>query len=279
MKKKLLKIVLIGRTNAGKSSLLNKIIGETVSISNKKINTTNELIKGIVNFNNIQIILYDTPGLNFLKTRDNKHKIIKANLWQGIEHSNLILYLLDSKIIKLNDLEENLKILFKLNKKIILVFNKIDLIEKNKLLPIINQLNEKFTIDSFFNVSAKYNIGLRDLFKYLKKFAKFQSWEFKDNEITNKDDIFITNECTRNAILTFLHKELPYNIVVTNHIYKILNNGDIKIKQNIKIANERYKKIILGKNGSKIKEIRISSQKQISKILKSKVHLYLEIIK
>ncbi len=279
MKKKLLKIVLIGKTNAGKSSLLNQIVGETVSISNKKINTTHEVIKGVVNFKNIQIILHDTPGLNFLKSKNKEERNLKINLWEGIDNADLILYILDSKIIKINNLKKNLKNFTFLNKKIVLIFNKIDLIKTNNLLPIIKEINKNFSVDSFFNISAKYNVGLKDLLKYIKKFAKVHPWEFTNNEISNKDDIFISTECTRNAIFTFLHKELPYKLVVKNKLYKILNNGDIKIKQNIKISNQRYKKIILGKNGLTIKKIREFSQKQISKIIKSKVHLYLEVIK
>ena len=278
MKKKLLKVVLVGMTNAGKSSLLNEIIGETVSISNKKINTTNETIIGIVNFTNIQIILYDTPGLNLIKKSDSKQKKNNSSIWEGIEKSDVVLYLVDSKSFKIEELNDNLKKILNLNKKTILVFNKIDLIKNNSLLPVIKKISENSSVDSFFNISAKFRIGLNELIEYIKKFAKIKNWEFKNNEITNRSYIFISNECTRNAILTFLHKELPYNVIVENNLYKNLKNGDIKIKQSIKIINLRYKKIILGKNGEKIKKIREFSQRQISKIIQSKVHLYLEVI-
>ena len=277
MKKKLLKVVLLGKTNAGKSSLINQIVGETVSISNKKINTTNQIIKGLITLQNVQIILYDTPGLNFFKTEQGNQKKFKTNVWQCILNTDVILFLLDSKTINLEDLYKNLKKIVNLEKKVFLVFNKIDLVNKDNLLPLIKEISDNFSIDSFFNISAKYNLGLDNLLKYLMQFAKNQPWEYDQNDISNKDDIFITNECTRNAILTYLHKELPYNIEVKNKIYKKLNNGDFKIKQIIKISNERYKKIILGKKGDKIKQIREFSQKNISKIIKSKVHLYIEV--
>ena len=276
MHQKLLKIALVGKTNAGKSTLLNKIIGETVSIINKKINTTQELIKGIINISNIQIIFYDTPGLNIFKHKDKLHKQLRVNIWQAIEESDIILYILDSKKIHFNELEEHLN---QLNKKIVLVFNKIDLIEKDKLLPIIKKLDKNFKIQSFFNISAKYNLGINNLLDYLKKFSKESKWLFLEDQISNKDDIFITNECTRNAILTYLHKELPYNINIVNQYYKYLKNGDLKIKQKLIINNLRYRKIILGKNGEKIKKIREFSQNQISKILNCKTHLYLVVIR
>ena len=276
MHQKLLKISLVGKTNAGKSTLLNKIIGETVSIINKKINTTQELIKGIINISNIQIIFYDTPGFNILKHKDKLHKQLRVNFWQAIEESDIILYILDSKKIHFNELEEHLN---QLNKEIVFVFNKIDLIEKDKLLPIIKKLDKNFKIESFFNISAKYNLGINNLLDYLKKFSKESKWLFLEDQISNKDDIFITNECTRNAILTYLHQELPYNINIVNQYYKHLKNGDLKIKQKLIINNLRYRKIILGKKGEKIKMIREFSQNQISKILNCKTHLYLEVIR
>ena len=113
------------------------------------------------------------------------------------------------------------------------------------------------------------------MYKYLLSKTYYKKWIYNDNEISNKDDIFITNEITRNMILKLLHKEIPYNVKVKNKIFKYLKNGDLKVKQEIKIKNNRYKKILIGKDGSKIKSIRINSQKGISKSLNTKVHLYL----
>ena len=131
----------------------------------------------------------------------------------------------------------------------------------------------------FFNISAKYLKGIDQLVIYLISQSKTNKWKFINNEVSDKDDIFITNECTRNAILKYLHKEIPYKLNITNVVYKVLKNKEIKIKQSIELKNLRYKSIILGKNGGTIKRIRESSQNEIASIMKSKVHLYLQVNK
>ena len=278
MKKKLLKISLVGRTNAGKSTLINKLVGEQISIINKKINTTEDLIHGILNINNIQLVFFDTPGFKLDKEYDKKKPILKRNLWEGINISDLILFLIDSKNFKLNENIEHLKKLLEFKKKIIVVFNKNDLIDKKSILPMIKELDKFKKISNFFSISAKLNKGINYLITNLLNNSYQSDWLYLENEISNKNDIFITNECTRNALLTVLHKEIPYNLKINNMEFKYLKNGDLKIKQEIEIENPRYKKIILGTNGDKIKDIRIKSQMCISKILKCKTHLYLKII-
>ncbi len=279
MKKKLLKISIVGRTNAGKSTLLNSIIGETLSIVNKKINTTEELILGIRNIKEHQLIFYDTPGLFYLKNIDQKKTKLKRNLWDGINESNLIIYLIDITKINLKEIIKNILKLKEVNKKIVITFNKNDLVDKKMILPKISELDKKFNDLFFFTISAKKKLGIQNLIDFLLKQSSIGTWQFNNNQISNKDDIFITNESTRNAILTNLHKEIPYNINIVNKLFKYLKNGQLKIKQDIEIKNLRYKKIILGKNGEKIKSIRIQSQSNISKILNTKVHLYINIIK
>ena len=134
-------------------------------------------------------------------------------------------------------------------------------------------------VQEFFNISAKYIKGIDQLICYLISKSKTNKWRFINNEVSDKDDIFISNECTRNAILKYLHKEVPYNLNIRNVIFKVLKNNDLKIKQSIELKNLRYKPIILGKNGDTIKKIRKYSQNEIANIMQSKVHLYLQVNK
>ena len=278
MTSKILKIALVGRTNAGKSTLINKIVGEKISIQNKKINTTQVTVKGIKNIGETQLIFYDTPGSNFLKSLNAQSKNLKTNLWSGIDDSDIILYLIDSKTANSKFLFEQIIKLQEVKKKILIIFNKIDLISNKEILPLISNLNNNFNIDSFFTISAKQNIGIENLLNYIDKFSYASNWVFKDDEITNKDDVFIVGELLRETMLTYLHKEIPYNVNIQTSNFKTLRNKDIKIKQKIIIKQPRYKKIILGKKGEMIKKIREDSQKKMSKIFNAKIHLYIEIL-
>ena len=278
MKTKKLRISLVGRTNAGKSTLINRIVGEKISIQNKKINTTQDTIIGIRNINESQLLFYDTPGSNFLKNSDFQSKKLKKNLWNGIDESDLILYLIDSSSINTKFLFEQLEKINETKKKIIVAFNKTDLILNKKLLPIINKISNQFKVESFFTISAKKNIGIDDILKFLKKYTYPGKWEYLNDEITNKDDKFFLSELLRETLLTYLHKEIPYNISIRTTNFKELSKSDIKIKQKILINEKRYKKIILGKKGSMIKKIREECQKKIKSVFKKKIHLYIELI-
>ena len=278
MDTKIIKAALVGKTNAGKSTLINTLIGEQISIINKKINTTQDLILRIKNITNTQIIFFDTPGSNFLKTTNISQKKLKINLWQAIDNVDVIIYLVDSLKFSFKEIQKDVLKISEVKKSVILVFNKVDLLDNKVILPYINELKQLKQIEEFFLISAKNGNGIDDFLNYLVKISKLNTWIYKDDEITDKDDIYITNECTRNAILEYIHQEIPYNVKVTNGSYVFLKNNDLKIKQLIEISNDRYKGIILGKNGVTIKKIREKSQSEIIKILNCKVHLYLKII-
>ena len=156
MKKKSIKIALIGKTNSGKSTFLNAIVGEKISISNKKINTTQNLIIGILNYQNIQIIFYDTPGSNFIKNVKFSQKEFKKNIWEAIDSVDCIFYMID--VLKFNStlIFSELKKISESKKPIVVLFNKIDLIKKNKILPYIDKLNTLNLVNSFFMMPISY---------------------------------------------------------------------------------------------------------------------------
>ena len=169
MTNKLLKIAIVGKTNAGKSTLINNIVGEKISIQNKKINTTQDCVLGIKNIKETQLIFYDTPGSNLLKSFNKQSKNFKVNLWHGIDESDIIIYLIDAKKININFLFDQLDKLQEIKKKIIITFNKIDLISNKIIFPFISQIDKKFISRNFhifqigFLIIMKLLIKMRDL--------------------------------------------------------------------------------------------------------------------
>ena len=274
MKNKILSICIAGNTNVGKSAFLNKLIGKDISIVNKKKNTTIESIIGIYTIKKTQIIFYDTPGLDNNKFNQNKN--IKIHFWNSIILSDIILYFLDSS--KKFVIDKNIiKKVNNENKKIIFVLNKIDLIKKSNLLPIINNLNNNYKIHDIFPISVKKEIGIQNLLNSLLKLAFIGDWHNFSNKITNKSDYFLSTEITRNSLLKFLNQEIPYKLKVENSKWIFVKKKEIVIHQNILINYIKYKKIILGKNGMMIKKIRQHSQKQLCNFFDKKVHLYLKV--
>ena len=278
MNKKLIKVALIGKTNAGKSTLINNLIGEKISIVNKKINTTNQSIIGVLNKLNTQIIFFDTPGTNFMQSKVLTQKKFKIAFWQTIQEVDIIIYIIDILKYDFKNIKSDILKISEVNKIIIFVFNKIDLVQKKICLPYIDELKNIDQISQFFLISGKHNQGISKFINFIISNSYKSDWIYKNNEITDKSDIFITNECTRNATLNYIHKEIPYHISVKNIQYKFIKKNELKIKQSILIDNDRYKSIIIGKNGNTIKKIREKSQTEIQKVLNCKVHLYLQIV-
>ena len=273
---KTLTVALAGAPNAGKSTLTNYLVGEKVSIISPKVQTTRDLIRGVLVDGDTQIVFVDTPGV-FIpkKARLLERKIVKT-AWSGIRSAEIACLLIDST----EGFSQKIKtILDEFKKKEInnvLVLNKVDLVKKPKLLELTKQITDYYPdFREIFMISAKTGEGIDKLKNYLLSQAKEGAWMFRDDEITDAPLKFLASEITREKLFLKLNQELPYAIDVETENWEEFNNGDIKIQQVIYVLKENQKSIILGKRGKLIKEIGMEVREELQKFLERKVHLFL----
>ncbi|NCU73821.1 MAG: GTPase Era [Candidatus Fonsibacter lacus] len=262
---------LIGPTNAGKSTLLNAIFKKKISIVSHKVQTTNFAIEVVKNHKDNKIILIDTPGL--YNKKNNTNFINDVNV--EVKRSDVIVIILDISIHLFY--EEILEKIIKSTKKPkILVFNKIDKVSQEFAIEQVNKSNFVKNFDEIYYVSALKNKNINNLLDGIV--AKLPEGNF-DNSInfeTNiSKDVFFS-ELTREAVFKYLNQELPYQIYVKTYKFE-KEKRNYKIYQIIYVKNDNHKKIVLGKNGNVIKKIGIAARKEIEKLFKHKVSLFLDV--
>jgi GTP-binding protein Era len=276
MKQKVLTVALAGAPNAGKSTLMNNIIGEKISIISPKVQTTRDLIRGVFVQKETQIIFTDTPGV-FIpeKVRLLERKIVKT-AWSGIRDADMACLLIDST----ERFTEKIKIILdefkKREIKCVLALNKVDAVRKPKLLELTTQLTEYYpAFGEIFMISGKTGEGVDHLIKYLMEQAQDGEWVFKEDEISDVPVKFLASEVTREKLFLQLDEELPYSIDVETEKWEEFKNGDIRIQQVISVLKESQKAIILGKGGRTIKQIGIEAREELGNYFEKKVHLFL----
>lgn len=267
-------VALVGAPNAGKSTLTNAILGQKLSIVSPKVQTTRNSIKAIVIEKETQLILIDTPGI-FIP-RDDKilERIIVKSAWQGLREADHVCFLIDATI-GLD--EQNLRIIEDLKKEGInptIIITKSDIAKKPKILEIIVKVNE-LGFEDIFPISAVTNDGVEKIKEFLCNKCLHLGWIYDEDQITDAPMRFIASEITREKLFLKLSQEIPYNLTVKTDSYQVFNNGEIKIHQTIFVTKESQKTIILGKSGSKIKEISSESRADIAEIAGTKIHLFL----
>ena len=267
-------ISIVGPSNSGKSTLLNKILDEKVSIVSRKVQTTRMGLRGIFNNNEVQIIFIDTPGLFDAKTIFEKAMV--ENAFNNLNDADLVYFLIDGSR-KLSKFDEQVLDYFEnFKKEAFLIINKIDLIDKKQLLEITNNINSYFPFKKTFYISAKTKEGVNDLLSQTNKEAVSEGWLYPEDQYTNLQSAILCEEITREKIFNHVHEEVPYSSIVKTDSWSDKKNL-LKIGQTIYVKKSNHKGIILGKEGSKIKEIGTASRIDLEKIFNKKIFLSLDV--
>lgn len=270
--KQSLSVCIIGKPNAGKSTLLNRIIGQKISIVTPKVQTTRSIITGIVTFGSVQLVLFDTPGI--FEPKKKLEKAMVRCAWSSLNSADIIVLIIDSST-KLDDItREIVKKVSLLNKKTVFLMNKIDLKSKY-FIDNASFLDKTAPNARLFNISALEGKGVDDFLSYLKENASCSGWLYDEDDVTNLPVRFLASEITREQLFLKLEQELPYNLTVDYESWEEQKNGSVKINQVIVVSRDSHKNMIIGKNGSKIKEIGTAARANIEKLLDHKVHLFL----
>ena len=268
-------VTIIGEVNVGKSSLLNILVKKDVSIITHKSNTTNKQIKGIKSYKNSQIVFIDTPGLYINKGKTNRNFL--SEIWSAVTEADFLCIVVDGNRNVSNVVYQLLEQINEKNfpkKRIILAINKIDLIEKEKLLIIVKNIQEIFKFKNVFMVSAKKGQGCNYLINFLQTTLPNSPFLYDKDQLTDLSERVFASEITREKLFNYLNSELPYNLFVETAMWKETKNS-ITIHQNINVSKYNHKRIIIGKNGENLKKIGISSRKDLEKVFNKKVNLFL----
>ena len=266
-------VSILGRPNVGKSSLLNMLVNSKISIVSPKSQTTRNRITGILTDDNTQLIFTDTPGVH--KSLNKLGDYMNTEVNNSLSGAELCIHVVEAgREISNTDLELINKFQ-KNNLKSVLIINKIDLINKQDLIPQIQEFSQKFDYQSIIPVSAKKNIGRLEILKELKKFAVPSVFFYPEDDITDQTERKLSSEIIREKILYFLDKELPHGIGIYIENFKELSNNTKNIHAVIYCEKESHKKIIIGTSGNMIKKIGTESRKSLENILDSKVNLNL----
>ncbi|NCO03570.1 MAG: GTPase Era [Alphaproteobacteria bacterium] len=269
-------VAVAGAPNAGKSTLINALVGAKVSIVSPKVQTTRTRVLGIALHENAQIVFVDTPGI-FQPSQNNKlEKAIVSAAWEGVEDSETLLLMVDASKKSgkatqyiLDHLKDGKA------RKTILVLNKIDKVRRAELLDISQKLNESFDFEATFMISALKEDGTKQLLSYLASQMADEQWHYPEDHITDMPMRLMAAEVTREKLFYKLHQELPYNLTVETDTWENFENGDIKIEQTIYVTRDTHKKIILGKDGAMIKQVGQQSRQELSTFMETPVHLKL----
>lgn len=266
-------VALIGAPNAGKSTLVNKLVGTKVSIVSHKVQTTRSVVRGIVMHGSSQLIFVDTPGI--FKPRRRLDRAMVDAAWGGARDADMVCLLIDSERGIRGDAEAILDSLGDVKLPRILLLNKIDRVPRETLLSLAKQANERVAFDQTFMISALDGDGCEDFLDYLSSAVPEGPWLYPPDQVSDLPARMLAAEVTREKLYLRLHQELPYSAHVEVEGWQERKDGSLKIDQVIYIQRSAHKKIVIGKNGETIKAISTAARNELSQLLDRKVHLFL----
>jgi GTP-binding protein Era len=265
-------VAVIGAPNAGKSTLVNALVGQKVAIVSPKAQTTRARLMGIAIQDSAQILLVDTPGI--FEPRRRLDRAMVAAAWTGAQDADLILLVIDaSERVK----DEVLEGLEKREHPLFLVLNKIDLVKKEKLLALSAMLTERLNPEKVFMISAAQGDGVADLKSALADKMPEGPWLYPADEVSDATDRMIAAELTREQIVNQLHQELPYATAVETETWEDRPDGSTVINQQIIVERDSQKAIVIGKGGRRLKSIGAAARAEITQHLGRPVHLFLHV--
>jgi GTP-binding protein Era len=273
-KQRFLTVAVVGEPNAGKSTLVNALVGQKVSIVSSKAQTTRCNLIGVFIEGDSQIVLTDTPGL--FAPRERLGRAMLHNAQAAIKASAGALLVVDASHPRV---EQNLRFLEeKKNVCGILALNKIDRVERSKLLALAQSFNERFPFQATFMVSALKNDGIKDVKRFLANKAPHEAWLYPENQITTLSLRLFAAELTRERVYKRFYQEIPYACTVETIQWEDFSfKNETRVAQDIYVQKSSQRPIILGQNGEKIHAIRESVQKELSAVIERKVHLFLHV--
>jgi len=265
-------VAVIGAPNAGKSTLVNALVGQKVAIVSPKAQTTRARLMGIAIHDNAQILLVDTPGIFAPKRRLDRAMVAAA--WTGAQDADLVLLVIDASERVREDVLAGLE---KRHQPLFLVLNKIDLVKKPELLKLATDLTARLNPDQVFMISATQGDGVPDLKQALADVMPPGPWLYPEDELSDATDRMIAAELTREQVVNQLYQELPYATAVETETWSDRPDGSTEIRQQILVERDSQKAIVIGKGGQRLKAIGAAAREQIAQHLGRPVHLFLHV--
>lgn len=268
-------VAVLGAPNAGKSTLVNALVGQKVAITSPKAQTTRTRVLGVALEDETQIVLVDTPGIFAPKRRLDRAMVQAA--WGGVQDADLIALVVDGKAGLGEKVEAMLTGLEGRREPKILILNKVDIADKGKLLVHAQRLNERIAFRDTFFISAATGDGLAEMKTALACAMPEGPWHFPADQVSSATDRMLSAEITREQLYHQLHAELPYEAAVETEKYSERADGSVEIHQQILVAKSSQRAIVLGKGGQRLKEIGSKARAEMSRLLGCPVHLYLHV--